>query len=167
MRLSGETRFDLGWLTQSLIQKVEELLDLSEWSLATRVEIDEPIAVTLQRSPFDFRNLPGRRVAATASGPTSSLTIPLRLQSILSLAAAKKSRAAGANLPKRREASSSRSFSSSSLRHLAAVTQPRLPARFWSRSLHSLPCPDSRISPKVTLLVVREHGRTIPLTHIG
>jgi hypothetical protein len=52
MRLSGETRFDLGWLTQSLIQKVEELLDLSEWSLATRVEIDEPIAVTLQRSPF-------------------------------------------------------------------------------------------------------------------
>jgi hypothetical protein len=47
--------------------------------------------------------------------------IPLRLQSILSLAAAKRSRAAGGNLPKRREASSSKSSSSASLRHLVRV----------------------------------------------
>lgn len=52
MRLSGEPRLDLGWLTQSLIQKVEELFDLSEWFLATLADIDEPIAVALQRSPF-------------------------------------------------------------------------------------------------------------------
>ena len=52
MRLSGETRFDLGWLTQSLIQKVEELLDLSEWCLAILADIDDPIPVALQRSPL-------------------------------------------------------------------------------------------------------------------
>jgi hypothetical protein len=37
---------------QSLVQEVEELFDLSEWSLATLADIDEPIAVALQRSPF-------------------------------------------------------------------------------------------------------------------
>jgi hypothetical protein len=36
---------------QSLVQEVEELFDLSEWSLATLADIDEPIAVALQRSP--------------------------------------------------------------------------------------------------------------------
>ena len=52
MRLSDEPRLDLGWLTQSLIQKVEELFDLSEWSLATLADIDDSIAVALKRSPL-------------------------------------------------------------------------------------------------------------------
>ena len=37
---------------QSLVQEVEGLFDLSEWSLAPLADIDEPIAVALQRSPF-------------------------------------------------------------------------------------------------------------------
>src|SRR5262245_65162548 len=68
-----------------LVEYLEELLDPLERLFLPLAGVDHAIAITLQRFRLRFSSLPGRNVAATASGPTSSLTIPRRLQSSLSL----------------------------------------------------------------------------------